>query len=122
MIYDSINGIRSRDGTSLNITWTVLPLDVVRGFVTFVITFETGSRKRQAGGGGGQCNPPNCQVDYEQGGVIATGLDPDERVIYTVQAMNGEGEQAMGEGRRITAEREYTVVQCYYDMHRGICI
>ena len=97
IIYDSVSFDLLENGEAVNVTWTVLPLDQVRGFVTFVITYMTSNRKRQDN---------SIRVPYEQGGAVVSGLDPDRNVEFSVGAVNEDSEAAMGGGvtQSITSE------------------
>ena len=91
-IYDSVKINRSKDGRTARISWTVLSLDVVKGYVQLKIVFPSSNRKRQVGTT--ECSMSGCLVPYEQGGVNVTGLEPDRDVPFTISAQNEEGEEA----------------------------
>lgn len=97
IIYDSVSFDLLENREAVNVTWTVLPLDQVRGFVTFVITYTTSNRKRQDN---------SMRVAYEQGGAVVSGLDPDRNVDFSVEAVNEDDESAMGDAltQSITSE------------------
>ena len=92
IIYDSVKINRSEDGRTARISWTVLSLDVVRGYIQLRIEFPSSNRKRQAGTT--ECSVSGCLVPYEQGGVNVTGLEPDQDVTFSISAQNEEGETA----------------------------
>ena len=93
-VTNSINITRINDGTAANITWMVLPLDLVGGHALFQIVFsQSGTTKRQAGGDAMECAASGCRVPYQQGGVIVTGLDPDQDVNFRITPTNEEGEE-----------------------------
>ena len=78
-------------------TWTVLPLDQTKGFITLSIIFgplvNNGRQKRQTAGESAiECSQSPCQVPYEQGRVRITGLDPQQDHFITVIPENEEGE------------------------------
>ena len=91
-IYDSVKINRSGDGRTAIISWTVLPLDVVKGYIQLKIEFTSSNRKRQVGTT--ECIMSGCLIPYEQGGVNVTGLEPDQDVTFTISAQNEEGETA----------------------------
>ena len=98
-MFTGISVNRTLSGTAVNLTWTVLPLDQVKGFVTIIVEFESSSRKRQAGDG---CTASGCRIPYEQGGVVIRGFEANQRVSLTIRTENGEGEG--GVSRALTSE------------------
>ena len=92
IVYDSVKITRIGDGRTARFSWTVLPLDVVRGNIRLRIEFPSSNRKRQAGAT--ECNMSGCLVPYEQGGVNMTGLEPNKVISFNIRALNEEGEIA----------------------------
>ena len=79
------------------LTWTVLPLDQAKGYISLSITFgpltNTAARqKRQASGETVECAQSPCQVPYEQGRVRILGLDSEQDNFIIVIPENEEGE------------------------------
>ena len=85
----------------MNISWTPLPPNQIKGFYTFIIEFSVGGRKRQAGGGVMECTMSGCRVPYEQGGVTVRGFSSDQHVVLTIRTENGEMES--GVSRTLTS-------------------
>ena len=87
----------STDSSAILLTWTVLPLDQAKGFVTLSVTFgplsftneREARRKRQTAN---ECSRSPCQILYEQGRVRITGLDPQQTYYVIVIPQNEEGE------------------------------
>ena len=78
-------------------TWTVLPLDQTKGFITVSIIFgplvNNGRQKRQTAGESAlECSQSPCQVPYEQGRVTITIIDPQQDHFITVTPRNEESE------------------------------
>ena len=94
-LVSSINITRIESGMAANLSWPVLPLDQVKAFVTFIIEYNQGSRKRQAGSGTMVCTSSGCRVPYEQGSVIVRGLDPDQSVPFTITAVNEDNDRGI---------------------------
>ena len=91
-IYNSVKINRSEDGRTARISWTVLSLDVVKGYIKLKIEFPSSNRKRQTGTT--ECSMSGCLIPYERGGVNVTGLEPDQDVPFRISAQNEEGEVA----------------------------
>ena len=88
----------SADSSAILLTWTVLPLDQAKGFITLSISFgplaftnglET-RQKRQTTAN--ECSRSPCQILYEQGRVSITGLDSQQDFFIIVVPQNEEGE------------------------------
>ena len=78
-------------------TWTVLPLDQTKGFITLSIIFgplvNKGRQKRQTAGESTiECSQSPCQVSYQQRRVRISGLDPQQDYYFIVIPENEEGE------------------------------
>ena len=78
-------------------TWTVLPLDQAKGFITLSITFgplafTNGLEARQKRQTSNECSQSPCQIPYEQGSVRITGLNPQQDYFIVVVPRNEEGE------------------------------
>ena len=84
------------DPSAIILTWTVLPLVQIKGFVTLSITFgplvSNGRQKRQTSGQSTECDQSPCWVPYEQGSIMITGLDSQQDHFIVVIPENGEGE------------------------------
>ena len=106
---------RNEDGRTARISWTVLSLDVVKGYVQLKIEFSSSNRKRQVGTT--ECSMSGCLVPYEQGGVNVTGLEPDQDVTFNISAQNEEGETATvtltHTSSRMSQYHVYTCTCCY---------
>ena len=106
---------RNEDGRTARISWTVLSLDVVKGYVQLKIEFSSSNRKRQVGTT--ECSMSGCLVPYEQGGVNVTGLEPDQDVTFNISAQNEEGETATvtltRTSSRMSQYHVYTCTCCY---------
>ena len=102
---------RNEDGRTARISWTVLSLDVVKGYVQLKIEFSSSNRKRQVGTT--ECSVSGCLVPYEQGGVNVTGLEPDQDVTFNISAQNEEGETAtVTLTRTLSRMSQYHVFTC----------
>ena len=81
----------------IDITWSVLPLNEVMGFVTLTITFlpsgSTLRRKRQAIASMVECTSSPCSVPYEAGSVRIMGLNPSLNYTIEIQAVNGNNQK-----------------------------
>ena len=96
----------STDSSAILLTWTVLPLDQTKGFVTLTITFgplggfaneRAVRRKRQTSTNAEPpCIQSPCQIPYEQGRVRITGLDSQRSYFIVVVHRNEEGEIGTG--------------------------
>ena len=115
IIYDSVIVNRNEDGRNAIISWTVLSLNVVRGYVQLKIEFSSSNRKRQVGTT--ECSMSGCLIPYKQGGVNVTGLEPDQDVTFTISAQNEEGETATvtltRTSSRMSQYHVYTYTCCY---------
>ena len=87
----------STDSSAILLTWTVLPLDQAKGFITLSITFgplaftnelETRQKRQTAN----ECSRSPCQILYEEGRASVTGLDSQEDYFIIVVPQNEEGE------------------------------
>ena len=92
-LVESIKITRINEGMAANLSWPVLSVDQVGSNAYFVINYSHSDLKRQAGDGPVECTGSGCRVPYEQGSVIVRGLNPDQRVSFSIIAVNGEGEQ-----------------------------
>ena len=87
----------SFDSSAILLTWTVLPLDQAKGFISLSITFgpltftnELEARqKRQTSN---ECGRSPCQILYEEGSVRITGLASNLDYFIVVVPQNEEGE------------------------------
>ena len=92
---DFITAHDSFDSSGVLLTWTVLPLDQAKGFITLSITFgplalaNVARGKRQAAD---ECSQSPCLVSYEQGRATITGLDPQQDHFIIAIPENEEGE------------------------------
>ena len=95
--------------TAAVLTWTVLPLDQAKGYISLSITFglltNTAARqKRQTSGETVECAQSPCQVPYEQGRVRILGLDSERDNFIIVIPENEEGEIGTPVATGIAAE------------------
>ena len=96
-VLNDFSSSRARDSSTVLLTWTVLPLDLAKGFITLSITFgplaftnELEARqKRQTSS---ECGRSPCQILYEEGSVAITGLDSQQDYFIIVVPQNEEGE------------------------------
>ena len=97
-IVDDFSSSRdSIDSSGVLLTWTVLPLDQAKGFITLSIIFgplaftdELEARqKRQTVN---ECSRSPCQILYEHGSISITGLDTQQDFFIIVVPQNEEGE------------------------------
>ena len=87
----------SFDLSDILLTWTVLPLDQAKGFISLSITFgpltftnELEARqKRQTSS---ECGQSPCKILYEEGSVRITGLTSNLDYFIVVVPQNEEGE------------------------------
>ena len=83
------------DSSPVLLSWTILPLDQAKGFITLSITFgplATANEARQKRQIATECSQSPCQVPYEQGRVSITGLDSQQSSFINVVPHNEEGE------------------------------
>ena len=84
------------DSSSVLLTWTVLPLDQTKGFITLSISFgplvSTSPRKRQTSGESTECSQSPCQVSYNKGRVRISGIDSQKDTFVFVIPESEEGE------------------------------
>ena len=97
--------------TAAVLTWTVLPLDQAKGYISLSITFgpltNTAARqKRQTSGEIVECAQSPCQVPYEQGRVRILGLDSERDNFIIVIPENEEGEIGTPVATGIAAETQ----------------
>ena len=107
ILSDLTSSYDASDLSTLFLTWTVLPLDQTKGYVTLSITFgplvSTGPSKRQAPGESMDCSQSPCQVPYEQGRVTISGLDSQQDQFVVITPENEEGETGTLTAYRITS-------------------
>ena len=83
------------DSSSVLLSWTVLPLDQAKGFITVSITFgplATANEARYKRQTATECSQSPCQIPYEQGRVSIIGLDSQQSYFIIVVPQNEEGE------------------------------
>ena len=95
-------------GTSTALlTWTVLPIDQTKGFVTLTFTFDsqvnTTIKKRQVSDESAECSQSPCQVSYHRGKVKILGLNSQQDQFIIVIPENEEGETGTVAAYRIGA-------------------
>ena len=103
--------------TAAVLTWTVLPLDQAKGYISLSITFgpltNTAARqKRQTSGETVECAQSPCQVPYEQGRVRILGLDSERDNFIIVIPENEEGEIGTPVATGIAAETTCAPCTC----------
>ena len=87
----------STDSSAILLTWTVLPLDQAKGFITLSISFgplvfTNELKARQKRQTANECSRSPCQILYEQGRASVTGLDSQQNYFIIVVPQNEEGE------------------------------
>ena len=101
---------RSVSGEEIAVKWTVPSLVVAKGFVVYIVSFDSsmssmsgseGRRKRQDMM---TCSQSPCMVPVERGGVDITGLDP--AIEYVVSVLPRNGDQEVGPANNMTGEGE----------------
>ena len=97
--------------TAVLLTWTVLPLDQARGYISLTITFgpltiTAARQRRQTSGGASECVQSPCQVPYEQGRVSILGLNSEQDNFIVIVPENEEGEMGNPVATGIRAETE----------------
>ena len=106
-ILDNLTSYDSDNSSSVLLTWTVLPLDQTKGFISLSISFgplvSTSPRKRQTSGESTECSQSPCQVSYDKGTVRISGIDTRKDHFIFVIPENEKGEIGTETAFRIPA-------------------
>ena len=102
-----VSSYETSDMSTALLTWTVLPIDQTKGFVTLTFTFDsqvnTTIKKRQISDESAECSQSPCQVSYHQGRVRILGLNSQRDQFIVVIPENEEGETGTVAAYRIAA-------------------
>ena len=102
-----VSSYETSDTSTALLTWTVLPIDQTKGFVTLSFTFDsqvnTTVKKRQISDESAECSQSPCQVSYNQGRIRILGLNSQRDQFIVVIPENEEGETGTVAAYRIAA-------------------